>query len=242
MPVPPELLGPDEEVLVDVRPHWVFLAAPVALTVVAVAAAGVIAGQLHHPPAAVPAVLTLMVVVPGAWFAARWVRWLGISLVLTDRRLLLRHGWFGREQLDVDLGRVVGVRCAQSLVERLVGSGTLLVELAGSPEVVTVDDVRRPRALQRVVAARLEHGPPPETDPVPAPRGRPAALLAPGDPTPPRGVPVAASAVRAGGPALDDSSWASLTDRLVQLDELRRRGILTQSEFDAKKADLLGRL
>ena len=34
----------------------------------------------------------------------------------------------------------------------------------------------------------------------------------------------------------------TVADRLVQLDELRRRGILTDAEFAAKKAELLDRL
>jgi pyridoxine/pyridoxamine 5'-phosphate oxidase len=34
----------------------------------------------------------------------------------------------------------------------------------------------------------------------------------------------------------------SVTDRLVELDELRRRGIVTEAEFASKKAELLDRL
>ena len=34
----------------------------------------------------------------------------------------------------------------------------------------------------------------------------------------------------------------SLPDQLERLDELRKRGVITQAEFDAKKADLLRRL
>jgi hypothetical protein len=34
----------------------------------------------------------------------------------------------------------------------------------------------------------------------------------------------------------------TVADRLVQLDELRRRGILSTAEFEAKKAELLRQL
>jgi hypothetical protein len=34
----------------------------------------------------------------------------------------------------------------------------------------------------------------------------------------------------------------SIGEKLQQLDELRRRGVVTQAEFDAKKATLLDRL
>ena len=35
---------------------------------------------------------------------------------------------------------------------------------------------------------------------------------------------------------------SSITERLAQLDDLRRRGVVTQAEFDAKKATLLDQL
>ena len=38
------------------------------------------------------------------------------------------------------------------------------------------------------------------------------------------------------------SSAASVPEQLIQLDDLRRRGIVTPAEFEAKKAELLGRL
>jgi len=38
------------------------------------------------------------------------------------------------------------------------------------------------------------------------------------------------------------SSGPSVTEQIDQLDDLRRRGVVTQAEFDAKKATLLDRL
>jgi hypothetical protein len=35
---------------------------------------------------------------------------------------------------------------------------------------------------------------------------------------------------------------ASIPDQLIQLDDLRRRGIISEGEFAAKKAELLSRL
>jgi len=65
------------------------------------------------------------------------------------------------------------------------------------------------------------------------PAGPRAARLAISDDTPPSGI--ARSARAAHG---DDS----VADRLMQLDELRRRGIVTDEEFSSKKAELLDRL
>ncbi len=51
--------------------------------------------------------------------------------------------------------------------------------------------------------------------------------------TPPSGTPAVVPARGGDG---------SVADRLVQLDELRRRGIVNDAEFAAKKAELLARL
>lgn len=50
------------------------------------------------------------------------------------------------------------------------------------------------------------------------------------------------SARRAGAGAPTGTGGASIPEQLDKLDELRQRGVLTQAEFDAKKADLLDRL
>jgi hypothetical protein len=48
--------------------------------------------------------------------------------------------------------------------------------------------------------------------------------------TPPTGVPL-------GGPGVNEAPSAA--ERLVQLDELRRRGIISAAEYETKKQELL---
>lgn len=255
MPIAASYLDEGEEVLVDLRPHWVFLAGPLALTTVAGVVALVVTAQSPHPPVGVPVVLGVMVAVPAAWLLVRIARWTATSLVLTDRRLFLSHGLLQREVAQVRLGEIVDVRCTQTLPERVIGSGTIAVGLVGG-RTVTLDDVRRPRALERVLRSRVGQGeqdtavpPPPPvpadvvgatlTPPPPAP-GR--APIGPGDPTPPRGVPAVAGGAAGVAPGGGPPASESIADRLVQLDELRRRGALTSAEFEVMKSRLLDRL
>ena len=95
MPISRRVLADDEEVLVDLRPHWVFLLGPAVLTVVAVAVAIAVAVEFPKAPVAVAGVLAVMVAVPALWLAGRVIRWLGISLVVTTTRLIYRQGVFG---------------------------------------------------------------------------------------------------------------------------------------------------
>jgi hypothetical protein len=284
VPVSRDFLADDEEVLVDLRPHWVFLFGPAVVTVVALAVAITVSTEFPKAPAAVTWVLAIMVVVPAAWLGLRLVQWLGTSLILTDNRLVLRRGVLGRDMVQLRLRRITEVHSVQSLLERLIGTGRLVVQVAGEEGMVAIDDVRNPRALQRVINGLLDDiddagragadepvagmaprptasapgwsgpataGPgsapgwsgPATAGPGSAPGwGAPAGAgsVSPsgwvgpstGPPTPPHGVPVARP--RPGDP--------SIHEQLIQLDDLRRRGILTDAEFEAKKADLLSRI
>ena len=44
------------------------------------------------------------------------------------------------------------------------------------------------------------------------------------------------------GPPVRGAAEPSIPDQIEQLDGLRQRGVLTDAEFDAKKAELLKRL
>ena len=67
--------------------------------------------------------------------------------------------------------------------------------------------------------------------------------------TPPHGAMVFPSPAPTPAPTHVDAALpftgaasASIPEQLIQLDDLRQRGILTDSEFEAKKIELLSRL
>jgi membrane protein YdbS with pleckstrin-like domain len=300
VPISRRALADDEEVLVDVRPHWVFFLGPAILMAVAVAVAVVIAVRFPNAPVAAVVALVVIVVVPSLWLAGRMARWFGISLVVTTSRLLYRQGVLGRDLVQVRLQRIADVHCAQSLIERMIGAGRLVLEVEGDDSMV-IDDVRRPRALQRVIAVQLDElsGPgstgvgrrdasvgwdepgrrdasggwdepgrrdasggwdvsgewdePRRWDEAGEHPPTPVAGTGPGDPrlTPPQGTPVLGDP-RPGGeppspgddvdPGVVRDAVTRIADQLVVLEGLRRRGIVSDEEFAAKKAELLNRI
>ena len=200
VPVANDFLGEGEEVLVDLRPHWMFLFGPAAVTVAVVAVAVTVMNEFPHAAAPVGWLLLVVVALPAFWLLGRTARWLGTSLVVTTSRLLLRRGVLGRDLVQLRLERINEVHCTQTLLERLLGTGRLVVEVGGEGGLVAVDDVRRPRALQRVLNTQIgfsapgalgetparvavHHAPTPVA---PVPAARPPA----GHLTPPRGLPV----------------------------------------------------
>lgn len=254
------LLHEDEELLAEVRPHPVVVVGPVLLFAVAVAGAATIAIRYPSAPVVVAWLLAAMVGLPALWAIARILRWRSVRFFVTTSRLLYRRGVFGRDVVQLRLQRVAEVHCRQSVGARLIGAGRLVFDVAGADSQLVVDDVRWPRRLQRVITAQLDR--------LEVPYGA-AGAYGPYDgygtqPTRPAAVTSRAPSWTAAatgtqsrrvardrswtdtpphGVALDDDeSSRTVPGQILQLDELRRRGILSDDEFAAKKAELLGRL
>ena len=198
--------------------------------------------KFPNAPLFVGYLLGAMVLIPVVWLLARIVRWLGISLVVTTERIIYRRGVFGRDLIQLRLRRVTEVQCAQTLwgsPRRLRPAG------GGTPgeDPLVLADVRRPRVVQRVLNDQLHelgHGWADEGRSTAV--GRDQEVGAPSfDPTPPHGVALAGPAV-AVSPPPSNQGTVSIHEQLIQLDDLRRRGILSEGEFESKKAELLSRL
>lgn len=256
MPIPARHLGDDEVVVSEMRPHWVFVAGPAWCTLFVLAAAVAVGVEFPNAPVFVAWILAAAVTVPAVWLAARVVRWRSTSLAVTSERLVLRRGVVRRQLTELRLDRMAEVQVTRTLAQQLVGTGRLVIRLTGG-EGVWIDDVRRPRAVQQLLRQRL--GPAPRWDgatgggvPGPTIALRPLASrpLGPDD-TPPQGVAVtrAVPAVEpVGGPAAVPAAEppagrvAAVHRQLIELDDLRQRGILTEEEFSTKKSVLLSRL
>jgi uncharacterized membrane protein YdbT with pleckstrin-like domain len=159
MAYPQRLLGEGEEVVLDLHPHWKRLVVPAALVpIVAGVASYVIfvlpsgslqtAGRLAIAAAAV-AVLLRFAVWP-------WLRWLTTRYVLTTQRVVIRQGVFGRSGRDVPLTRVNDVSFHHSLLERMLGCGTLTIESAGEHGQAILPEVPRVEQVQREVYRCVE--------------------------------------------------------------------------------------
>ena len=231
MPFPRRLLTEDEDVIVELRPHWAFLGWPLVAAVGAIAVAIAIAASFSLHPA-VGVLLLVLVGGSALWLSARLIRWFATTLVVTNTRIVQRSGVLSRNGFELRLERVNQLSYHQSIVDRIFRTGELHVEMGGDTGVVLFDHVPRPAAVQAVITEQIDalhhrYGPAAdstwEVASSPGPMGE----------TPPSGTP------RVPHPPFEEGSVAG---RLVELDELRRRGILTEAEFASKKAELLDRL
>jgi membrane protein YdbS with pleckstrin-like domain len=244
MPFPRRLLTEDEEVVVEIRPHWAFLGKPLVTAVAVVALSIAVLVVFSSAPPAVLYVLLIVVACSALWLVGRLVRWFATSLVVTTTRIVQRSGVFGRTGLELRLERVNQLSYHQGILDRILRTGELHVEMGGETGVVVFDRVPRPSAVQSIITEQIDALRHRAGVPVPAvplrdlfdgaapttTRGTRPVMT---DETPPSGI---ARTPRV--PTGDDS----VAERLMQLDELRRRGIVTDAEFAHKKAELLDRL
>ncbi len=143
MAYPEDDLAPDEELILHRHPHWKMLVLPVLVLLVVVALAGFLGALVRDESWAgigwiLLAVVALVLV--ARFTLAPLMRWGTTHFVLTDRRVLVRQGIFTRTGLDIPMTRINSVRFRHGLVDRLLRTGTLIIESA-SQEPLEFDDI-----------------------------------------------------------------------------------------------------
>ncbi|MGI9033145.1 MAG: PH domain-containing protein [Acidimicrobiales bacterium] len=204
VPFPAKLLNDNEEVVIDLRPHWLFLAGPSAALVVSVLAAVAVSSRTRRGFLLIP--MLVLVLVALVWFLARLARWASTNLVVTSDRLIVRSGVVAKRGREIPLERINDITVTQPLFHRLVGAGDLVIESAGERGQEAFPGCPRPGRVQNKIYRQIE-----------AASDRDAER-------------------REGRRDL------SPLEQIEKLDELRQRGVISQAEFEAKKAKLLDRL
>jgi len=148
------------------------------------------------------------------WFGVRYLKWVSTNFVVTTDRVIHRVGVISKHGIEIPLERINTVFFHQSVFERLFGLGDLGIESAGEKGAETFEDVRKPALVQNEIYRQME-----------------------------------ANATRIHGarsyqapPTQPGPDATSIPIQLSQLDDLRKRGVITEAEFAAKKAELLNRM
>lgn len=154
MAFPRKLLNVDEELILDLRPHWLALAVP-SLALLGACALGIVVA-LSEPPAAVALASLVLIAVAAGWFVVRLLGWSNTNFVLTSDRIVTRRGVLTKSGVEIPLERINTVFFNQRLVERLVGAGDLGLESAGERGNETFENIRRPAIVQREIYVQME--------------------------------------------------------------------------------------
>ena len=152
-------LTDDEHLVLRLRPHWKVLirAVVVAVLVVAVALLAVVmipsgsAAAVERLVVAAVAILALML-----WLMVPVLRWRTTTYELTTRRLRMREGIVTRFGRDIPLARISDVSFEKGPLDRLLGSGRLVVESAGEHGQIVLTDIPRVESTQATLFRLVE--------------------------------------------------------------------------------------
>ncbi|WP_219416061.1 PH domain-containing protein [Pseudonocardia nigra] len=143
MAYPDALLVEGELVVAHKHPHWKMLVVPVLVLLLVVGVCSYLAALVREQPWAPWAWLGLAglgLALVGWLTIAPFVRWRTTHFVVTTRRVLVREGLLSRQGMDIPMGRINSVRFRHTVLERILGSGTLVIESA-SDEPIEFDDI-----------------------------------------------------------------------------------------------------
>jgi uncharacterized membrane protein YdbT with pleckstrin-like domain len=137
MGYPDSVLAAGEEVVLHRHPHPKRLVGPVlallVLTALASFAAAVVSRTDWDPRTrqAVSAVIAALWLALVVWLTLRpFLGWLTTHFVITDRRVMYRHGLLTRVGIDIPLARINSVEFHHGLLDRMLRTGALVIESA----------------------------------------------------------------------------------------------------------------
>lgn len=153
-----DMLNDSETVAVDLHPHWWFFAESVSALVVGfVVAVAVASAGIDNALGDLLSLLSIAIlIVTGAWVAIRFLKWSNTHFVVTSQRLIFRQGVIGRSGIEIPLERVNNVNFNQSVFERIIGAGDLLIESGGESGQERFTDIRHPDTVQKIIHAQIE--------------------------------------------------------------------------------------
>jgi uncharacterized membrane protein YdbT with pleckstrin-like domain len=209
MPYPTKLLAEGEQIIKDTRLHWIALfkeilyTAGLLILLIVLLAATNLAGWFY-----------LLLIFFWAAGSVRGITdWFTSNLVLTNRRLIFRKGLISKKGYEIPVDRVQDVGFRQSGIQRMVGSGDLLVESGGGDSTTALRNVPDAIEMKRLISEAREA----RIDQRFSQAGR---GMAGGAPAPQTG--------------------ASRAEQLEILARLHQQGSLSDTEFESEKAKLLG--
>lgn len=219
MPFPRRLLIENEELILELRPHWIALVMPAIATILIVVGLGLAIGYAPDETGrtfvvwgAVGAAIFLVL-----WYPVRrFVAWVTSYFVVTSDRIIHREGWIAKRSMEIPLEAINDVRFRQGVFERLIGAGDLIISSASEFGRQVFGDIRDPEEVQKTIYHQGELN---KERMFRGVRSRP-----------PSGAPRPTSS----------PASASTSGELERLAELRDRGVLTEAEFQNQKRKILG--
>jgi uncharacterized membrane protein YdbT with pleckstrin-like domain len=155
---PENVLARDEKVVRHLHPHWISVVKPAAAAVALLVVAVVVA--LVTPDSSgwnlAQWIVVALAVVVGLSVIPSLVRWRSTSYVITSHRVMVRRGVLTKSGKDITLSKITDVSFRQSVLDRLIGAGSLHIESAGDSPDEDLQSVPNSDEVQQLINRLIE--------------------------------------------------------------------------------------
>jgi uncharacterized membrane protein YdbT with pleckstrin-like domain len=207
------LMGRNEQIVFLTRQHWLVLVWA-ALTDVFAVVLIIVGSALLARISDSLGFLVVLAVFPLVHFVVRFLNWYNEQYLVTNRRVMQIRGVINKHVSDSSLEKVNDVVLDQSILGRLLGYGTVEIITGSDIGVNFFKHIAQPVRFKTEMLNQKEGMAELDT------MGARAKRVLTEEPP----------------------SSGDVPELIAELDELRKRGILSDQEFEEKKADLLSRL
>jgi uncharacterized membrane protein YdbT with pleckstrin-like domain len=227
MPYPKHLLNENEEVALDLRPHWWFfwrhiLTGIPLIIILLVVLTNTSSGSFSGD--SLRWIFGILFLVWAAWLGIKYLDWARTYFVVSSDRVIFRTGVLARHGVEIPLERINNINYHQRFFERLIGAGNLEIQSAGEQGTSSFDFVRHPDGVQQEIYRQMEAN------------ARETAGY--GSDAIARAVRDSMGQMQGGG----TGGSADIPYQIQQLAQLRDQGHITPEEYERKKAQLLDRM
>jgi uncharacterized membrane protein YdbT with pleckstrin-like domain len=207
------LMGRNEHIVFVTRQHWLVLVAAAVGDGFLALAALVVARLLYDVHKAL-ALLAVLAALPIVHFVVRLLNWHNDQYIVTNRRVMEVHGVINKRVSDSSLEKVNDVVLEQSILGRFLNYGTVAIITGSDIGVNQFSRILRPVRFKIEMLNQKE-----DLAELESLSSRAKRVLTEEPP-----------------------AKGDIPELIAELDQLRKRGIVTDQEFEEKKADLLGRI
>lgn len=153
----------DEVLVLDLHPHWWRFVKPVVVIIATLAALA----NTHRIPNDFLKDLALIIAQVLAALAVlnlvlQSLKWYRTHFVLTSQRVIFQSGVIARKRVEISLHKINVVNFHQSVFERLINAGDIVIETGAEEGVETFIDVRDPQNVQAYIHQWIHKGDPQE--------------------------------------------------------------------------------
>jgi uncharacterized membrane protein YdbT with pleckstrin-like domain len=142
----------DEVLVLDLHPHWWRFVKPSLVLLAAVAAIAYnneIPNEFLKDLALIIAqAFTALAVLN---LAAKALKWYRTHFVLTSQRVIFQSGVIARTRVEISLHKINLINFHQSVFERLINAGDIVIESGAEDGVETFNDVPDPQQVQALI-------------------------------------------------------------------------------------------